>query len=183
MSGGNKANRSPEETVRLRNLLPYAAHRVGLALSMLVRGDKASDVVEEIKRQYSIGDRQAWRYLSAAKMVLADQCYVQRDQLRAWMRATLIGQVLTAQELAETASTLSEKLQAMGETRGGLRDLRDLDKLTFDPAQDMGEGHQASDPETIKMVVEILESMQTKEPDLVAPYMERLRALIAMAAS
>lgn len=160
-------------------LIGYAPHRVGFALARLTEGKPQSVVVALIREQYDLSETQAYRYVAAAKGTLESTLSLRRDVHRQMQRGTLWGIVLDAVHRAQTMESGRDWAAVIGQAVSGLADLRRLDKLDFDPAHDLAEGNDLEDPETVRLVVEILEGMRSKAPDLVAPYLERIREMAA----
>lgn len=158
-------------------LIGYAPHRVGFALARLTEGKPQSVVVALLKEQYGLSETQSYRYVAAAKGTLESTLTIRRDVHRQMQRGTLWGIVLDAVHRAQVMESGREWAAVIAQAVSALADLRKLDKLDFDPAHDLVEGQELEDPETVRLVVEILEGMRSKAPDLVDPYLARIQAL------
>lgn len=169
-----KREKEPPKGIPSETLVSYAPHRVGFALARLAEGQSYSEAADALADQFDICKSQAYKYVAAARQTMGATLTLRRDVHRKMQRGTLWGIVLDALKRAEL-EVGREYASVAGVAVSALADLRRLDKLDFDPTHDLGEGQEIEDPETVRLVVEILESMRSKAPDLVEPYLKRIK--------
>lgn len=150
--------------------------RVGFAAVMLMEGRKPGDISRAVAEEYGISDRQADRYLAAARQVVAGKVELDRAAHRKWIRAQTIGLFAAAKSALTKATTIREMTWVIAECRGCLAQLVMLDKLAYDAGLDLDE-HSMGDEDLLGHMLDIFCAVADRSPALLAVHAAELGRL------